>query len=248
MLEKIWREGLKGAVQRARSMFHWGMVLVDTTVLGSSVIVLSPWDQDGFLSDHVGRFWSRLNLKMVGVDVEVEGLDRLDPAASYVLMVNHSSMLDIWVIYDVLPRQIRWVMKSELRKVPVFGYACEKMGHVYVERGSSASAKASMDVAARKVSAGASVVFFPEGTRSTDGSMLPFKKGGFRLAIEAGVPVVPIAVKGTRDLMPSGDWVCRKGHAKAEILTPIPTDGLTLDELPVLMSKTRLAIDEALEQ
>ncbi len=235
-------------IHSARSLGSWCLLGVDTTILGTSVIAMSFWDRDGFLCDHVGRFWSRLNLRAVGINVEVQGRENLDPGSSYVMMVNHSSLLDIWIIYDALPLQIRWVMKSELKKVPVFGFACEKMGHIYVQRGDSASARASMQEAARKVADGASVVFFPEGTRSEDGNLLDFKKGGFRLAVEAGASIVPVVVKGTSDLMPSGDWVCKKGTVKARILKPIKTKGMTSQDLPFLMAETRKAMEESLRE
>lgn len=235
-------------IDSARSLGSWCLLCLDTTILGTSVIAMSFWDRDGFLSDHVGRFWSRFNLRVLGIDVEVEGLENLDPGSSYVMMVNHSSLLDIWIIYDVLPRQIRWVMKSELRKIPVFGYACGKMGHIYVERGNTSSARASMKEAARKVAEGASVVFFPEGTRSDGMNLLPFKKGGFRLAIEAGVPIAPVVIKGTADLMPSGDWVYRKGTVRARVLKPIEHEGSTSRDLQVLIDKTRKAMESSLRE
>lgn len=234
-------------VDGVRSFGNWGFLCVDTTVLGTSAILISFFDEDGFRTDHVGRLWSRINLESIGIEVDVEGRDNLDPESPYVIMVNHSSLLDIFVIYDALPRQIRWVMKSELRKVPIFGFACEKMGHVYVKRGSGESAKESMRNAARKVSTGASVVFFPEGTRNNGVELLPFKKGGFRLAIQAEVPIVPVVIHGTVDLMPPGDWVCKKGRVKVNILKPIPTQGMTFDDLPALMAETREVMDGELK-
>jgi 1-acyl-sn-glycerol-3-phosphate acyltransferase len=230
-------------VYRARNVFNWVAVSIDTAVMASLAIVLSFFEKDGERSYHAGRWWSLMNLYGIGGRWKVLGLEKVDRNEPYVVMVNHSSHLDVWAIFCGLPLQIRWVMKQELRKVPIFGLACERMGHIYVQRGNSAQAKRSMQLAARRVANGASVVFFPEGTRSQDGTLQRFKKGGFRLAIESGVPILPVTISGTREMLPAGRNWAKPGRIWMVIGDPIPTTGKTLADMEELMEKTRAAIE-----
>lgn len=234
---------LRDALHLARNALNWPMVAVDTAVFGTTAIAVSLFEKDGERSYHVGRSWAVANLRAIGGSWEAEGADNIDRSQPYVVMVNHSSLLDIWAIYATLPLQIRWVMKQELRKVPIFGYACERMGHIYVKRGHSEQAKRSMRLAARRVAGGASVVFFPEGTRSLDGQLRPFKKGGFRLAIDAGVPILPVTVNGTSKMLPADRYWASPGQIRVVVSEPISTRGFTLDDMGELMERTRRSIE-----
>ena len=190
----------------------------------------------------IGVAWARANLKMVRVRIEAQGQEHIVPAQPYVLMANHQSHLDIWALFDALPIDFRWVMKQELGRIPVFGAACARAGYIFVQRGNSESAARSMALAAKRIAAGATVVFFPEGTRSRDGLLGAFKSGGFRLAIEAGVPILPVSIDGTARLLPRGEWRYRPGVARVTIGVPIPTRGCTLEDLPRIMETTRDAL------
>ena len=227
----------------------WSVLTVDTTVLGVGCLGACVLDETGDWANDIGKLWSRWNLRMLGGRVEVRGLRHLEPAGTYVLMANHQSHLDTWVVLANVPLQLRYVMKQELRSIPLFGVACARMGHIYVERGNSASARASLAEAARRIAAGTSVVFYPEGTRSRDGRLGPFKTGGFRLALQAGVPILPLTIRGTRDMFPPGSWRFTAGRITVNIHPPIPTAGQTADDptaLEDLMAHTRAAIDSAL--
>jgi 1-acyl-sn-glycerol-3-phosphate acyltransferase len=227
----------------------WSVLAADTAVVGVACLGACAVDETGVWAHHIGRFWSRLNLRLMGAELQVRGREHVDPAGTYVLMVNHQSHLDTWVVVAALPMQLRYVMKQELRRVPLFGVACARMGHIYVERGNSASAWASLAEAARRIAAGASVVFYPEGTRSRDGRLGPFKTGGFRLALQAGVPILPITVRGTRDMFPPGTWRFSPGRAVVTIHEPIATAGCELDDvegLEALVARTRAVIGSAL--
>jgi 1-acyl-sn-glycerol-3-phosphate acyltransferase len=144
---------------------------------------------------------------------------------AYVVVANHQSFLDIFLLSN-LPREMKWVAKKSLFKIPWIGWAFWLVGDIAVERGDAASALEVMAKARRYLENGMSVMLFPEGTRSRDGKMLPFKAGAFKLAIEAGVPVLPIAVSGTAQGMPKGTPWVRPSRLTVRILEPVPTKGL----------------------
>jgi 1-acyl-sn-glycerol-3-phosphate acyltransferase len=236
------RDKIYDAFHTAQAVAEWFVFAANTSVLGSTAIAVSLLGKGGNLTHHVGRFWGRVNLAFFRGRLQVTGREKLVPDQPYVIMSNHQSHIDILTVYTALPLQIRWVMKQELRKMPIFGYACERMGHIYVQRGNSESARASMAAAARRIAKGTSVVFFPEGTRSRTGRIGRFKTGGFRLAIEAGVPILPVSIWGTRHMLPPNEWKVRSGPIRVTISDPIPTDGLVLEDMADLMARTRKAI------
>jgi 1-acyl-sn-glycerol-3-phosphate acyltransferase len=237
-----------GIVGTAKLAAGWGLLMTDTTVLGSALLAATalPGGQDS--AYRIGRFWCRLNLWVLGTDLHLSGYEHIAPRRPYVVMVNHQSHLDTWVLTVALNRRLRYVMKAELRYVPFLGPGCARLGMIFVERGKRASAIRSMQEAARKVAAGATVVFYPEGTRSADGRLGPFKTGGFRLAIAAGVEILPVSIWGTRHMFPPGSWRFRSGRVDVNIGRPIPTSGLqeTEQDLDKLMQRTRGAILDGL--
>ena len=247
---KGWKEQLTKAANAARSAGQWSVTTGNTAVLASTAIGLSVVDPGGFRTYHLGRFWSQMNLKLLLSDLAVVGTENVEPGAPYVAMANHQSHVDIWAVYAALPLSIRWVMKQELRRIPIFGYCCDRMGHLYVQRGNTDSARRSLERAAESIASGTTVVFFPEGTRSVDGELQAFKTGGFRLALQAGVPVLPVSIHGTREILPAGDWHCRSGHIKVAIGAPIPTTGRgrEREDLNALMQETHEAIAKGLER
>lgn len=172
------------------------------------------------------RFWSWCVLKAGGVTVRVRRSGDLDPSRAYVFMANHQSNIDVPVLVQALaPIQLRWMAKRELLRVPFFGWALWASKHVLVRRVRSKDMVAAMDSACDKLGRGISVVVFPEGTRSTDGELLPFKRGGFRLAEKAGVPIVPITVSGSGALLPRGEWRLRSGAVDVHIGEALAAEG-----------------------
>ena len=170
-------------------------------------------------------FWAKGNLWACGVKVRVQGLERLDPRKAYLFMSNHQSQFDILALMAVLDAfQLRWVAKQELRKVPVLGLCMQRTRQILVDRESRAQAVATIRRVKELLNAGISVLFFPEGTRSKDGHLLPFKPGGFAVAVETGVPVVPVTVNGSRAILPSGDWKVRAGQIDIILSEPIHID------------------------
>ena len=218
-------------------------IMVDTFILGIITVLVSFFDPRGNIVYYIGNFWSKLNLLLGGVRLSVKGRENIVKGQSYIVMSNHQSHYDVWAILGYLPLQIRWVMKMELRKVPIFGYACEKMGQIYIDRGHSEKARKSLEVAGEKIRAGASVVFFPEGTRSPDGNLLPFKKGGFVIALAAGVPILPVTVVGGRDILPKGSLKMIPGKIAMTFHQPIMVDGYRYETKEELIARVRGVIE-----
>jgi 1-acyl-sn-glycerol-3-phosphate acyltransferase len=189
------------------------------------VLLLSSFDPYAERSARLVRFWAKGNLWVCGVKVRGHGLERLTPATAYLFMSNHQSQFDILALMSVLDAfQLRWVAKKELRKVPVLGLCMQRTHQILVDRESRAQAVATIRRIKELLNAGISVLFFPEGTRSKDGNLLPFKPGGFAVAVETGVPVVPVTVNGSQAIMPSGDWRVRAGEIEIIVGEPIQVD------------------------
>ena len=191
--------------------FHWWRtvfflipaITVYTIVLGAVSIASSLFDRRGYTAHDCARLWSWLILKTTGVRVTVEGLDRVVPGTTYVFVSNHQSIYDIPVIFASLPFQLRIIAKASLSRFPVLGWHLRRGGHLFVDRRHPNHAGILKRWRAL-VSEGLSLIIFAEGTRSWDGRVARFKAGSFLLAIQAGLPVVPIAVIGTRAVMPKG--------------------------------------------
>jgi 1-acyl-sn-glycerol-3-phosphate acyltransferase len=197
--------------------------LISTLVCATSAIVVSFVTRGGNWSHLVGRLWGRSILWVSRVKVTVQGLERIDPGAPYVYMANHQSMFDILVLLGHLPVQFRWLAKKELFRIPVFGYSMARVGYISIDRSNRKSAIRSLRVAAEKIAQGVSVVVFPEGTRSHDGKMKPFKKGGFYLAIDSRQPIVPVVIYGSHEVMPKGLLRVRSGEIILSINPPVKT-------------------------
>ena len=178
------------------------LMAATTLLFGILCLLLVPF----LPADKVARLtavpWSRLCLFYSGIRVDVFGREQLQPDQSYVIVSNHLSQFDIFVLYGYLGVDFRWVMKHELRKVPIIGICCEKLGHIFINRSDSQAAIASLHQARARLANGASVLFFPEGTRSRDGQLKPFKKGAFKMAQELQLPVLPVTLTGTYEILP----------------------------------------------
>jgi len=190
----------------------------------------------------VGRRWIAWILATCRIEVECEGLEDLDLTQPYVFMSNHQSVFDIAAIVTTLPVSWRFVAKRELLWVPFFGWVLGLGGHVIVDRGNRERALRSLKRAATRIRSGTSVIIFPEGTRSASGTLGAFKSGGFHLAIEAGVPIVPISVSGSRRITPKSSLRIESGRVKIRYGTPIPTQDLDIERRSWLKEQVHLAI------
>ncbi len=193
-------------------------------------------------------FGARNWLRLSGVRVRVRGLEHLDPRRPYVFIANHRSFLDTAALFYHTGRRIGLLAKKELLKVPILGYGMGFVNILAIDRSNRESALRTTQAATDRLRTGISFGVFAEGTRARPGELLPFKKGGFYMAVEAGVPVVPVAIKHTDELMGKGTGVARPGTAEMVVLPPIETDGLAGDDVKRLTERTRAAIAEELSK
>ena len=219
------------------------LMAATTLILGLVCLVLVPF----LPADRVARYtavpWAKLCLLYSGVRVDIYGRHHLQPGQSYVIVANHLSQFDIFVLYGYLGMDFRWVMKHELRKLPIIGICCEKLGHIFINRSDNQAAIASLKAARARLSNGASVVFFPEGTRSRNGQLKPFKKGAFKMAQELQLPVLPVTITGTYEILPPGTLRLQPGHqATLTLHAPLPVNGHDEAELQRLMALSHDAI------
>ena len=220
---------------------------VVATIVGSVLaLVLGAVDRTGDAVLALARMWSRVILGAPGVRVKVTSRVPLDPGRPYVFVANHASMVDIWAVFIAVPASFRFIAKKQLSLIPLFGWAMSAGRFIFIDRQNPLAARRSIDEAARRIRGGQSVVIFPEGTRTRDGRLGPFKKGGFRLAIDSGAAIVPIAIKGSRELMPRGSPLIRAGTVTVDIGEPMPTAGLKTDDRNKLIGAVHARISEML--
>lgn len=218
------------------------LIVLYTIVWGIPACLVPLFDRSGEGVIWIGRQWARWIFWSCGVSVETEGLENVDPRRPCVFMSNHQSVTDIGAIVVTLPVSWRFVAKRELTWIPLFGWALRLGGHVIVDRGDHERAVESLRRAAEQIRGGTSVVIFPEGTRSETGEMRAFKSGGFHLALEAQVPIVPITVSGSRRLTPKRSLRIERGRVKVAYGKPIETLGLTVEDRDALKQRVRDAI------
>ncbi len=167
------------------------------------------------------RMWGRTICRVAGVRVKIIGAEQLDPAATYIYCANHLSQFDILSFQGYFPLSFRWLAKEELLKVPFLGAAMNRAGTIFINRSHGRQALKSLELAATKINTGTSVLIFPEGTRSADGTLQPFKGGAMLLGIKSGIPLVPMAFKGSYEVLPKGAWWPRPGTITITIGKPI---------------------------
>jgi 1-acyl-sn-glycerol-3-phosphate acyltransferase len=184
------------------------------------VLMLVHWSGSASMG-YVKNVWARRMLWLPGATLKVDGLDNVDTSRSTVFVSNHQSTLDIPALFVALPVDFRFVAKKVLKYVPVTGWYMALAGFIFIDRGNRKQALQSIQDAARKIQKGTSIVIFPEGTRSETGAILPFKKGPFALALQAGVPICPVAVEGSRHVMPKNSWDVVPGEIRVKIGAPI---------------------------
>ena len=215
--------------------FHWWRtvfylipaITVYTVVLGTLSVGSSLFQSSGRFAHWCARTWARLILATTGVDVEVSGLDRLDPRRAYVFVANHQSIYDIPIIFWSLPYQVRIIAKASLGTFPFIGWHLRRTGHMLVDRKNPVRALHVFARASRLMKQGLCLIVFPEGTRSRDGRVAPFKGGSFFLALRTGLPVVPLSVVGSRHVMLKGRLATYPGRVQLIVHEPIDTTALT---------------------
>jgi 1-acyl-sn-glycerol-3-phosphate acyltransferase len=232
----------------AHSAVAWPLVALYTVLMATLSLAGSPFDRRGRFQHWCASTWSRMIARTALLDVRVHGAEHLRAGQSYVFLSTHQSWMDIPVMLGYLPAQLRIAAKREVFHIPFLGWHLQRAGHIPINRGSTAESIASLQRAARLLGGGVSAFLFPEGTRTRDGSLQPLKKGGFRLAVESGLPVVPVTITGTRRAMPRGSMALRAGPVEMHIGVPLPTAGLTEADLPALMQQARDAMLKHFEE
>lgn len=228
--------------------YFWGLaadvaIALYTIVLGIIAIATTLVLRSGRPIDILGRLWCRLIVWTCGIRVEVEGLEHLKPGRSYVIISNHLSNFDIWCTLAALPTTVRFVAKKELLRVPIFGQALALSDHIVIDRADPQSAIRTINEAVRRTPDGVSILFYAEGTRSPDGRIHQFKKGAVTLALQTGLPILPLTVCGTRRFLPKRCVVIRPGGRVRLILAPpIETRGLGMEHRDELNERVRSII------
>ncbi len=206
-------------------------LVVSTVITSCTVTLICLFEQDGKIGYRVTQWWMAFNLWVSRVRVNVIGLENLDRSRQYVFMSNHRSAADIIALGIALRDfQLRFVAKKELLKVPVFGWGLRALGNIIIDRSNKVQAMRSYAVAGQRIRRGISVMVFPEGTRGEGDDLLPFKKGGFVLAIETGTPIVPMLVVNTEAVLPKKSWKIESGEVEVRIAKPIETAGVPVKE------------------
>jgi 1-acyl-sn-glycerol-3-phosphate acyltransferase len=191
-----------------------------TFLFSVSAIISTLFDSSGRAYAWHARLWARLGLRLNGVTLTLAGAEHL-PAGPVIFMSNHQSNFDILALLAAMPRQIHWIAKKELFEIPFFGPSMRRGGYIPLDRTDGRKALQSMDEAAATIHQGKSVVLFPEGTRTTDGNLLPFKRGGFILARKAAVPVVPVTINGSGRINPAGQIRLYSGNIRITMHPPL---------------------------
>ncbi|HCF59524.1 MAG TPA: 1-acyl-sn-glycerol-3-phosphate acyltransferase [Myxococcales bacterium] len=221
-----------------RTLYATPAVLANTVAIGAFTLATTPFTQR--FHDLALKTWAHRVLSAVGVELQVEGAERLDPGQRYIFMANHQSHLDVPCLVSAVPNPVRFVAKRSLARIPLFGAAMKAIGNIDIDRGDRQDTLRRMHEAQRGIAQQVSVAFFAEGTRSADGELRPFKRGGVRMALALGVPIVPVAIWGTIEILPKGARRFHKpGPVRVAIAEPIVTGPDTPAERERLLAQVQ---------
>ncbi|HQI97595.1 MAG TPA: lysophospholipid acyltransferase family protein [Syntrophorhabdus sp.] len=217
--------------------------VVVTIILSAIALLISLFEKQGRALHRMAQFWAKIHLMTSGIQVSVTGLENIS-SPPYIFMCNHQSALDIFSLLNSLPVQFKWIAKRELFYIPFLGWAMKRAGYISLDRKHPREAIKAMDDAAKKIREGTNIIIFPEGTRSKDGHLLPFKKGGFSLALRAKVPIVPVGISGSNRLQPKGSFIPnQKGVIYLRIGKPVETAQGSRSAKTEIMMTVRQAIE-----
>lgn len=220
--------------------------LVLTILTAIIVMVFSPIFGNKFWGYCIPRWWSRLTCWLALCRVKRRSKTKLNPKQSYVFVANHQGAFDIFLVYGFLNQNIKWVQKQSLRKIPFVGKASEIAGHVFVDNSSVSARKRTMLKAEKEIVDGVSLMLFPEGSRSKDGTLGTFKRGAFLIAMDMKLPIVPLTINGPFDILKIRTFLIHPGKLELVVHEPISTEGLTEKDIPELMARTKETIHSAL--
>ena len=219
-------------------LFLLPFFLVNSVFFGIIAVIFSLLTSEK-TRNFIGVMWANLNCILTPVFVKVKGRENIDPKQSYVIVVNHQSAYDIIILYARLGIYFKWLMKKEIRKIPGIGFGSQAIGHILINRSSTKAAIETINYAKSKIKDGTSMLIFPEGTRSRTHDMLPFKKGAFWFAFDLNLPILPVTINGTREILPSETMNLLPGKAEIIIHPPININNYSKDNMADLIEKTR---------
>ncbi len=231
-------------------LYQWIILIpifvVLTIITTSVMIIFSSIFGNKFWGYYPPKWWARITCWLSLCRVNSSGHENLDKNTSYVFIANHQGAFDIFLTYGFLNQNIKWVQKASLRKVPFAGKASEIAGHVFVDNTSIASRRDTIIKAKKEIVGGVSMMMFPEGSRSKDGKMQPFRRGAYRVAMDMGLPIVPITINGPFDVLRVKSMKLNPGKLELIIHKPIPTANLEQKDLRALMNQTKEIIHSGL--
>ena len=227
-----------------RTIFVWSCIVLSGFFFGSLAILSYLLDRKGEMAHVCARLWGKVCLLADGIHVRIEGLEQVPDKGPYIFMSNHQGSYDIFALMGRLPYQFKWLSKKEIFSIPIIGWAMSAAGYISIDRENAREALKAIEEASRRIREGTNIIIFPEGTRSADGKLLPFKKGGFTLALRAMVPVVPIGIYGSSALQPKGSSLPgKKGVIYIDIGDPIILEGMDRSQKTRVMDDVRTAIE-----
>jgi 1-acyl-sn-glycerol-3-phosphate acyltransferase len=213
-----------GVILTALKVLLIGFVAIP---LSTIALLSTPLDRSGWTFHAMSRTWSRFILFLFGIKVITKGAENVDPSKRYIYISNHASAFDIPATVNGIPDDIRFVLKKELTRIPLWGWALKYGHYITIDRSKARDAVKSLEEAADRMRNGASVILFAEGTRTRDGKLQPFKRGAFTLAVKAGIPIVPVTINNTYRIMRKGSWEIRPSDIELVLSKPVPTDGFS---------------------
>jgi 1-acyl-sn-glycerol-3-phosphate acyltransferase len=239
---KINQAGIRAMLDVLRSCFTIPLIYFYTLVMGSLSLLLSFVDRDGSQQHWCAVTWCRMIAATAGAKLQVSGLENVPPNQACVFIANHQSYLDIPALFSSLPVQFRILAKRVLFYVPFMGWFLWRAGHIPIDRDNARAALANVNRAVDKLKSGYSIVVFPEGTRSEEGKLQEFKSGGFKIAVKAGVPIVPVTIIGTHRVLRKDSLVFHPGQVKIIVDAPIDSQQYNSRTLLELVARTQSCI------
>ena len=217
-------------------------VTIATIILGIPVMFAGILSRTGNLAFSISKLWAYTMLAVSFVRMEIKNKNKILKGTPYIIISNHQSHYDIITLVTTLGIQFRWIIKKEILKLPIFGYALYASRNIFIDRSNTARAIESINKGIDRLPKGVSVMVFAEGTRSPDGQIHEFKKGGFVTAVRLKIPILPVTVNGSRRVMRKGGFTLKPGKIQIVIGDPIDTSGYTTDTVQELIDKTRQTI------